>query len=64
VAPAIGVLLLALVPPIVVLSAEPPEHVRARLRRIVNRIEAIAVVVMLPVAIGAFGTFERLLNTF
>ena len=64
VAPAIGVLLLALVPPIVVLSAEPPEHVRARLRRIVNRIEAIAVVAMLPVAIGAFGTFERLLDTF
>jgi type VII secretion integral membrane protein EccD len=64
VAPAIGVLLLALVLPIVVLSAEPPEHVRARLRGIVNRIEAIAVVVMLPVAIGAFGTFERLINTF
>ncbi|GAB2834485.1 hypothetical protein GCM10027176_43560 [Actinoallomurus bryophytorum] len=64
VAPAIGVLLLASVPPIVVLSTEPPEHVRARLRRIVNRVEAVAVVVMLPVAIGAFGTFERLLDTF
>ena len=64
VAPAIGVLLLALIPPVVVLCAEPPEHTRARLRRIVNRVEAIAAVVMLPVAIGAFGTFERLLNTF
>ncbi|MDN3356855.1 type VII secretion integral membrane protein EccD, partial [Actinomadura sp. DC4] len=64
VAPAAGVLLLALVPPVVVLSAEPPEHVRARLRRIVNRVESIAVVALLPVAIGAFGTFERLLSTF
>jgi type VII secretion integral membrane protein EccD len=64
VVPAIGVLLLALVPPIVVLSTEPPEHVRARLRRIANRVEAIAVVALLPVALGAFGTFERLLDTF
>ncbi|WP_329245995.1 EsaB/YukD family protein [Actinoallomurus sp. NBC_01490] len=64
VAPAIGILLMALVPPIVALSAEPPEHVRARLRRIVNRIETVAVVVMVPVALGAFGTFERLLNTW
>jgi type VII secretion integral membrane protein EccD len=64
VAPATGLLLLALVPPIVVLSTEPPEHVRARLRRIANRVEAIAVVALLPVAIGAFGTFERLLDTF
>jgi type VII secretion integral membrane protein EccD len=64
VAPAIAVLLLILVLPIVVLSTEQPEHVRARLRRITNRIEAVAVVVMVPVAIGAFGTFERLLNTF
>jgi hypothetical protein len=63
-APAIGVLLLALMLPVVVLSAEPPEHVRARLRRIANRVEAIAVIAMLPVAIGAFGTFDRLLNTF
>jgi hypothetical protein len=47
-----------------VLSTEPPEHVRARLRRIANRVEAIAVVALLPVALGAFGTFERLLDTF
>jgi hypothetical protein len=48
----------------VVLSTEPSEHLRARLRRIVNRVEAIAVVALLPVAIGAFGTFERLLDAF
>jgi hypothetical protein len=54
----------ALLPPIVVLSTEQPEHVRARLRGITNRIKAVAVVVMVPVAVGAFGTFSRLLNTF
>jgi hypothetical protein len=62
--PAVGVLLLAAVPPAVVLATEPSEHLRARLRRIVNRVEAIAVVALLPVAIGAFGTFERLLDAF
>ncbi|MDL4772395.1 type VII secretion integral membrane protein EccD [Spirillospora sp. NBC_01491] len=62
--PALGMLLAPLVIPIVVLTAEPPEHLRARLRRITSRIEAVAVVALLPVAIGTFGVFSRLLDTF
>ncbi|MFC7329873.1 type VII secretion integral membrane protein EccD [Marinactinospora rubrisoli] len=61
---ALGLLLAGLAIPLVVLAAEPPEYVRARLRRITSRIEAVAVVALIPVAIGAFGTYERLLTTF
>ncbi|QKW35093.1 type VII secretion integral membrane protein EccD [Actinomadura sp. NAK00032] len=64
VAPALGMLLVGLAAAVVVLTAEPAEHTRARLRRIMNRIEAIAVTAIIPVAIGVFGTFERLLETF
>ncbi|MFC4865110.1 type VII secretion integral membrane protein EccD [Streptomonospora arabica] len=62
--PAIGVLVAVLLIPAVVLAFDQPEHTRARLRRIANRFEAVAVVVLIPVAIGSFGTFERLINTF
>ncbi|XVQ12482.1 EsaB/YukD family protein [Spirillospora sp. CA-255316] len=62
--PALGMLLALLVIPVVVLTSRQPEHLRARLRRIANRIEAVAVVALLPVAIGTFGVFERLLDTF
>ncbi|TDQ52263.1 type VII secretion integral membrane protein EccD [Actinorugispora endophytica] len=61
---AAGVLLGSLVIPVVVLATEQPEYVRARLRRIASRIEAVAVVALVPVAIGVFGTFQRLLDTF
>lgn len=50
--------------PVVVLATEQPEHVRARLRGVAGRFEVIAVIVMVPLAVGAFGTFERLLTTF
>ncbi|MFD0802272.1 type VII secretion integral membrane protein EccD, partial [Streptomonospora algeriensis] len=62
--PSIGALLAVLLIPAVVLSVDPPEHTRARLRRITNRFEAVAVVVLIPVAIGSFGTYERLITTF
>lgn len=62
--PATGVLLAVLCIPAVVLAVDQPEHTRARLRRIANRFEAVAVVALIPVAIGSFGTFERLVNTF
>ncbi|QBI52213.1 type VII secretion integral membrane protein EccD [Streptomonospora litoralis] len=62
--PATGALLALLLIPAVVLAFDPPEHSRARLRRIANRFEAVAVVALIPVAIGSFGTFERLVNTF
>ncbi|MFI0482187.1 type VII secretion integral membrane protein EccD [Actinomadura sp. 9N215] len=64
VAPALGMLLAGLAAAVVVLAAEPAEHTRARLRRIMNRIEALAVIAIIPVAIGVFGTFARLLDTF
>ncbi|MBA9006724.1 type VII secretion integral membrane protein EccD [Thermomonospora cellulosilytica] len=64
VVPALGMLLAGLAIPVVVLTAEQPEHLRARLRRITNRIEAVAVVALVPVAIGIFGVFARLLGTF
>ncbi|RSN43875.1 type VII secretion integral membrane protein EccD [Actinomadura sp. WAC 06369] len=50
--------------PVAVLAAGQPEHVRARLRRAANVVEGLAVVAIVPVAIGVFGTFERLLGTF
>ena len=62
--PALGIATAIAAIPAVVLSIEQPEHVRARLRGVANRFEAIAVVVMVPLAIGAFGTFQRLLTTF
>ncbi|WP_433325762.1 EsaB/YukD family protein [Spirillospora sp. CA-294931] len=62
--PALGMLLAGLAIPFVVLTRDQPEHVRARLRRVMNRVEAAAVVAIIPVAIGTFGTFERLLDTF
>jgi hypothetical protein len=62
--PALGIAAAVAAIPVVVLSVEQPEHVRARLRGVTSRLEAIAVVVMVPVAIGAFGTYERLLATF
>ncbi|MCY9786892.1 type VII secretion integral membrane protein EccD [Nocardiopsis sp. EMB25] len=62
--PALGAAVAVAAIPTVVLSIEQPEHVRARLRGVVSRFEAIAVVVLIPLAVGAFGTYERLLATF
>lgn len=50
--------------PLAVLVARPPDHVRVRLRRIMNFVESVGVVVLIPVAIGAFGVYGRLLDTF
>jgi type VII secretion integral membrane protein EccD len=49
---------------LVVLAVEPPEHVRARLRRLGDRLEAVAVLAAPPLAIGVFGTYGQLLETF
>ncbi|GLY92143.1 type VII secretion integral membrane protein EccD [Actinoallomurus iriomotensis] len=48
--------------PLVALVARPPEHIRVRLRRIADRLEVVAVIGMIPVAIGVFGTYGRLLH--
>ena len=44
--------------------ARPTVQTRARLRRIGNRIETIAVVALVPCAIGVFGIYPTLLGTF
>ncbi|MFW6640716.1 type VII secretion integral membrane protein EccD [Nocardiopsis algeriensis] len=62
--PALGTAVAVAAIPVVVLTVEQPEHVRARLRGATSRFEAVAVVALVPLAIGAFGTFQRLLTTF
>ncbi|OUE28857.1 hypothetical protein BFL36_01180 [Clavibacter michiganensis] len=44
--------------------ARPTVQTRARLRRLGNRIETIAVVALVPCAIGVFGIYPTLLGTF
>nr|WP_308119508.1 EsaB/YukD family protein [Streptomyces sp. JJ38] len=50
--------------PLAALVIRPPDHVRVRLRRMANLVESISVVVLIPVVIGAFGVYGRLLDTF
>ncbi|MEO3751581.1 type VII secretion integral membrane protein EccD [Streptomyces sp. B6B3] len=50
--------------PLALHMVHPPDHVRVRLRRIMNMVESLAVVVLIPVAVGAFGVYGRLLDTF
>jgi hypothetical protein len=47
-----------------VLAVDPPAHVQARARRMADRIEAVAVVALPPVALGVFGVYTRLLHSF
>jgi type VII secretion integral membrane protein EccD len=49
---------------VALLAVRPPEHVRTRLRRIFDRVEAVAVLATVPVAVGVFGTYSRLLAIF
>ena len=66
-APATGpvaVLALLAVVPLAVLGVEPAEHVRVRLRRIGDVLESVAVIALLPLVIGVFGVYGRLLGTF
>ncbi|MGW6023336.1 type VII secretion integral membrane protein EccD [Streptomyces sp. NPDC055099] len=54
---------LALVP-LVVLAVQPAEHVRVRLRRVGDLLESVGVIALLPLVIGVFGVYGRLLDTF
>ncbi|MEV4617881.1 EsaB/YukD family protein [Asanoa sp. NPDC049573] len=47
-----------------VLAVDPPAHVQARARRVADRIEAVAVIALPPVALGVFGVYSRLLHIF
>lgn len=60
----LAVLAVAAVLPLVVLAVEPAEHVRVRLRRLGDTLESIGVIALLPLAIGVFGVYGRLLDTF
>ncbi|NEC16873.1 type VII secretion integral membrane protein EccD, partial [Streptomyces parvus] len=50
--------------PLLVLSVEPPEHVRVRLRRTADLVESIGMVGLFPLAIGVFGVYGQLLDKF
>ncbi|MFH8483976.1 type VII secretion integral membrane protein EccD [Streptomyces longisporoflavus] len=54
---------LALIP-LVVLAVQPAEHVRVRLRRVGDLLESVGVIALLPLVIGVFGVYGRLLDTF
>jgi len=54
----------AAVVPLAVLAVEPPEHVRARLRRVMDLVEALGVVALFPLVLGVFGVYGQLLATF
>jgi hypothetical protein len=60
----VAALLALLAAALVVLAVEFPEHVRARFRRLADRLEAVAVLAAIPLAIGVFGTYAQLLDTF
>jgi type VII secretion integral membrane protein EccD len=55
---------LGLTVPLAALVTDPAEHVRARLRRIGDVLESTAVIVLLPVVLGIFGVYSRLLEVF
>ncbi|MGH4029275.1 type VII secretion integral membrane protein EccD [Actinomycetota bacterium Odt1-20B] len=57
----LGVLALA---PLGVLAVRPAEHVRVRLRRVGDLVESVGVIALLPLVIGVFGVYGRLLDTF
>jgi type VII secretion integral membrane protein EccD len=45
------------------LVAAPPDHVRARARLAADRLEALGVIAMVPVAVGVFGLYGALLRS-
>ncbi|MGW0731720.1 type VII secretion integral membrane protein EccD [Streptomyces sp. NPDC002851] len=59
-----AVLAMLIVVPLVVLAVEPAEHVRVRLRRLGDVLETVGVIVLLPLMLGVFGVYGRLLDTF
>ncbi|TVT61601.1 type VII secretion integral membrane protein EccD [Amycolatopsis rhizosphaerae] len=47
-----------------VLGFEPEQHIRAQARQIADRLEALAVAALVPVAVGVFQVYAQLLHTF
>ncbi|MFE9834900.1 type VII secretion integral membrane protein EccD [Streptomyces sp. NPDC005551] len=50
--------------PLLVLSVQPAEHVRVRLRRAGDVLESVGVIALFPLVLGVFGVYGRLLDTF
>lgn len=50
--------------PLLVLAVRPAEHVRVRLRRVGDALESLGVIALIPLALGVFGVYGRLLDTF
>ncbi|MFI0261338.1 secretion protein snm4 [Streptomyces sp. NPDC017056] len=61
---ALTVLCALVVLPLVALAVRLPEHVRARVRDLANLVEAVGVMALIPVAVGAFGVYGRLWEMF
>ncbi|MEU1116299.1 MULTISPECIES: type VII secretion integral membrane protein EccD [unclassified Streptomyces] len=49
---------------LLVLAVQPAEHVRVRLRRFGDVLESVGVIALLPLVLGVFGVYGRLLDTF
>ncbi|NBE53824.1 type VII secretion integral membrane protein EccD [Streptomyces boluensis] len=49
---------------LLVLVVQPAEHVRVRLRRLGDVLESVGVIALVPLALGVFGVYGRLLDTF
>ncbi|MBT3151114.1 type VII secretion integral membrane protein EccD [Streptomyces sp. CHD11] len=60
----LAVLVALAVLPLAVLAVEPAEHVRVRLRRAGDLLESVGVITLLPLLVGVFGVYGRLLDTF
>jgi type VII secretion integral membrane protein EccD len=60
----LGVLVTLAVAPLVVLTVHPAEHVQVRLRHVGDVLESVGVIALLPLVIGVFGVYGRLLDTF
>lgn len=50
--------------PLGVLAVEPPDHLRIRLRRVTDLVEAVGVIALFPLVLGVFGVYARLLGAF
>lgn len=62
-APLVVLVVLAVLP-LAVLAVQPAEHVRVRLRRFGDLLESVGVITLLPLLVGVFGVYGRLLDTF
>ncbi|WP_251070666.1 type VII secretion integral membrane protein EccD [Streptomyces sp. ISL-96] len=60
----LAVLVVLAVVPLAVLSVQPAEHVRVRLRRFGDALESVGVIALFPLVLGVFGVYGRLLGTF